>query len=124
MADLEFETSALWQAAFGERPKDRQAVARAALKRRFLDLREKVAVLVAQIAKDIPALAVVARRARVACRGHRRGCSKSYAKQTWKEHRAVAKVNSFAPPPTNEGNAALWLSLNGSAQECVEPRAN
>jgi hypothetical protein len=58
MADLEFETSALWQAAFGERPKDRQAVARAALKRKSLELREKVALLVAQIAKDIPGLTV------------------------------------------------------------------
>ena len=58
MADLEFETSALWQAAFGERPKDRQAAARAALKRKFLDLREKVSLLVAQIAKDIPGLTV------------------------------------------------------------------
>jgi hypothetical protein len=58
MGDLEFETSALWQAAFGERPKDRHAAARAALKRKFLDLREKVVVLVAQIAKDIPALTV------------------------------------------------------------------
>jgi hypothetical protein len=58
MPDLEFETSALWQSAFGERPKDRHATARAALKRKFLDLREKVAVLVAQIAKDIPGLTV------------------------------------------------------------------
>src|ERR1035438_4161902 len=58
MADLEFETSALWQAAFGERPKDRHAAARVALKRKFLDLREKVSVLVAQIAKDIPGLTV------------------------------------------------------------------
>jgi hypothetical protein len=58
MADLEFETSALWQAVFGERPKDRQAAARSALKRNFLDLREKVSLLVAQIAKDIPGLMV------------------------------------------------------------------
>jgi hypothetical protein len=58
MSDLEFETSALWQAAFGERPKDRHATARAALKRKFLDLRERVAVLVTQIAKDIPGLTV------------------------------------------------------------------
>ena len=58
MADLEFETSALWQAAFGERSKDRHAAARAALKRKFLDLRQKVAMLVAQIAKDIPGLTV------------------------------------------------------------------
>lgn len=58
MADLEFETSALWQAAFGERSKDRHAAARAALKRKFLDLREKVAVLVAQIAKDLPGLTI------------------------------------------------------------------
>jgi hypothetical protein len=58
MGDLEFGTSALWQVAFGERPKDRYAAARAALKRKFLDLREKVAMLVAQIAKDIPGLTV------------------------------------------------------------------
>lgn len=58
MADLEFETSALWQAAFADRPKDRHAGARAALKRKFLDLREKVALLVGQIAKDIPGLTV------------------------------------------------------------------
>src|SRR5450755_3996049 len=58
MMDLEFETSAIWQAAFGDRPKDRHAAARAALKRKFLDLREKVAFLVAQIAKDIPSLTV------------------------------------------------------------------
>ncbi len=58
MADLEFETSALWQTAFAERPKDRHAAARAALRQKFLDLREKVALLVAPIAKDIPGLTV------------------------------------------------------------------
>jgi hypothetical protein len=58
MADSEFESSTLWQTAFAERSKDRHAAARTALKRKFLDLREKVAFLVAQIAKDIPTLTV------------------------------------------------------------------
>jgi len=58
MTDLGFETSTLCQAVFGERPKDRQAAARAALKRKFLDLRENVFFLVAQSTKDIPGLPV------------------------------------------------------------------
>lgn len=58
MAEFDFEASTLWQTAFGERARDRHAAPRAALKRKFLDLREKVAFLVAQIAKDIPGLTV------------------------------------------------------------------
>ncbi len=58
MTDLQIETSALWQTAFAVRPKDRHAAARAALKQKFLDLREKVALLVAQIATDLPGLTV------------------------------------------------------------------
>lgn len=58
MKEFDLEASTLWQSAFGERSKDRHAAARAALKRKFLDLREKVAFLVSQIAKDIPGLTV------------------------------------------------------------------
>ena len=58
MAEYEFEASTLWQAAFGDRAKDRHATPRAALRRKFFDLREKVAFLVAQINKDIPGLTV------------------------------------------------------------------
>jgi hypothetical protein len=55
MADLEFETSASW------RPLSRNArriatPRRGWLWREFLDLREKVALIVSQIAKDIPGL--------------------------------------------------------------------
>ena len=58
MSELEFERSRLWQSAFGDRPSDRLANERAALKQKFFDLREKVGVLVSQIVKDVPGLTV------------------------------------------------------------------
>ena len=58
MAELEFESSGLWQSAFGGRPKDGHGAARKSLKQKFFDLREKVGLLVSQITKDIPGLTV------------------------------------------------------------------
>ncbi len=58
MTQLTIENTFLWQTAFGVQPNDRQADRRASLRQKLLDLRGKVAALVAQIAKDIPNLTV------------------------------------------------------------------
>jgi hypothetical protein len=58
MAELEFESSGLWQSAFGGRPKDRHGAARKSLRQKFFDLRQKVASLVSQITKDVPGLTI------------------------------------------------------------------
>jgi Histidine kinase-, DNA gyrase B-, and HSP90-like ATPase len=58
MAELEFESSGLWQSAFGSRPKDRHGTARKSVKQKFFDLRQKVEFLVSQITKDVPGLTV------------------------------------------------------------------
>lgn len=58
MEELVFENSDLWQSAFGGRTKDRHASVRKTLKQKFVDLREKVGVLVSQITKDVPGLTV------------------------------------------------------------------
>lgn len=58
MTELEFETSSLWQTAFGHHTPDRHTTARVALKQKFFDLREKVALLVSQISSDIPNLTI------------------------------------------------------------------
>lgn len=53
-----FETTCIWQKAFGERNGDQYAEERSFLRGAFLKIRERVGVLVSNIARDLPDLTV------------------------------------------------------------------